>query len=70
MENNFIEPVIETVANEAKKTKGRPTLPGTHEAREFVRNGEFEKLILTSNLSKEAINRIIYAINFALGIKK
>lgn len=50
--------------------KGRKALPGTYEARDFVRSTAFQDWIDSLALHPEAKARISKAIKFGLGIKE
>ena len=50
--------------------KGRKALPGTHEARAFVINEEYQTWLNLCPISNDGKARISKAIKFGLGIKE
>jgi len=70
-ENIVIKEKGVTMQSEEKKTgkRGRQAEAGTYEAREFVSQGNVEKLLEPLTISAEAKARILKAIKFGLGVK-
>lgn len=49
--------------------RGRKAMPGTVEAKAYVNTPEFVEVVASMKVSKEAQDRILKAIKFALGVK-